>query len=1463
MRVVGKILRWFAAALGVVILILAVAFALLQSRLGQAWLARTVAAAVSDPDFTVAIEGLSGVVPFGMRIARIDIGDRDGGYLVLHDLGLDISAAALLSGRLHIRSLAIAAIDMARLTTAPSTTPWIDYLKVPRLPVAVDLDRLAIARLALAPPVLGESVVATLEGSATVARGKADIRLDLHRTDGAAGLIALAMALAGDPPVLQLKLEGGEPTGALSDRLLARNDRLPLTLSLDGTGPLTDWHGRFAVTAGTLAHLDADLHLAVAADTVFALSGAAAVAPLLPPELESLAGDRVGLSLRARFGERITVDALSIDAAGGSLSGGGAFGGPEKAIDARLRGTLPRLSVLAGLLGQPVEGSAVANATVTGSESHPRLALELSGSALRIASFATENATAELQASSTDRLGNPAAKIDFAAEGRLAGLSMAGGVAVPPELGGDLDWSLAGSAVRDGSCAEVSRLSVTGAGINLSGAGQMTNRSAVDGRLNLSVADLARFSGLFGYRLAGAAELRADAARAGPDGFAATLSGSTQGLRTGIAAADALLGRSPTIAGTVRRDAAGIVSLERLAIAGAAMNLAAEARYDPAANGLTAALTLDLPRLGPLGAALGSELAGSSSAQVKLEGPLDRLRVSGEIEAADLAAAGVKLDRLRLAAQIANLSHPKAVLDGSFHAYGLDGKLALAAERQGNTELVLPRVALSAGDSAIEGSLRVALDSGLARGSIAGRIPDLRRWSKLAGTPLGGGLQFAAGLGAHDGQSLDLSLTGARLTAGDGASAAGIDSLTLNAHFIDVLRAPSGAGRLALRSVRLSGTEFSSANLALDAPRPGRFTFQGEAQGKPLTLALAGDGGWQPGQTELRLTRLSGSLGGDRLYLEQPLRFTDHGGELAFSGLALQFGPGRISGSGGVHRETLSLALDAANLPIASGARLLGYPNMRGALSFAATLGGSLRAPQGRFSLNARDVALAALNHAQPKSLGLAVDGSWNGRNVDLRGRVTGFEGDQIAFSGTAPLLLTPAPLGISMPADGRLAFRLQGAGRLDRLADLLPLGEDRISGRFAADVEIGGTLAAPAANGRLKLSDARYENFASGAVLTNLQAELVGDRDRFTLTSLSAADTAGGTLNAKGNVVLGGASGPRADLSANLAKFRIAARDEAVATATGTVSIAGPLTAPKVTAPLTIDRADITLPENLPPNVVTVKVVEVNGQTGKRPPPAPAAQAPALPALLDLTIDMPGNIFVRGHGLESEWRGKMRITGTSAQPVITGALQEIRGSVDLLGKTFTLTRGAITFDGSAKLDPVLDIVAEASAADITAQVNIGGFASAPTVSLSSTPAVPQDEILARVLFNRGVGQITAGQGLQLAAAAGTLAGGGPGVLDRLRGGLGLDWFRLGSGPTGAASSTLNPRATSTSAAGGTALSAGKYIAPGVSVGVSQGLSPPTSKVTVEIELRPHLTVQGEAGQSGSTGIGLNYNYDY
>ncbi|MBV9815798.1 MAG: translocation/assembly module TamB domain-containing protein, partial [Alphaproteobacteria bacterium] len=1330
------------------------------------------------------------------------------------------------------------------------------------LPVPVALDRLSIGRISLAGPVLGENIVAAIDGSAALAGARAQVNLDLHRIDGSAGKILLGMELAGDPPVLSLGLDASEPTGVVLDRLLARSDRLPLALSVNGTGPLADWHGRVAASAGTMTRLAADLSLAAANETVLEVSGTAQIAPLLPAEIAPLAGDRVALSGRAAFGSRTVVDPLFVEVAAGRLTGQIAIGGPEKAVAADLHANLPELAKFSELLGQPLVGSAVITAAASGSESQPTLKLDLSVDGLRVASSGAEQIEVDIRASPTGNIEASETRINLTAKGRIIGLVTPEGVAVPPELGRDLDWSLAATAARDGRAIELTQLSAKGIGAALNGTGQMTETGAIEGRASLTIADLRPFSGFAAHPLAGSLQLEANAARNGASGFTATVAGSATGLKTGIAAADALLGGSASIAGAIERDEAEVLTVDRLAITGAAASLLGNARFVPATNELNTELAAELPRLKPLGAAFGLDVTGAASAQLSAAGTLDRLQLSGNINGTALTAAGARLDRLQLATQVPDLSDRRATIDGSFHAQGLDGRLALAAQLNGDSELVLPSFRLTAADSAIDGSLRARLDTGLIRGSIAGRAADLAPWSRLAGTPLGGRLDFTVGMDARDGQLVDFSLDGTGLSAGSGSSRLTAGRLTATGRFSDIFRAPSGSARLSLGAASSSTAEIAAATLSLDAPRPGRFSFQGDAKGQPLTLALAGDGGLEPGRTEIRFVRFAGSLGNDRLFLEQPLTLSRRGADLAFSGLALDFGAGRISGGGALRGDALSLSLNVAHLPVASAARLAGYRHVHGTLNASATLAGTLRAPQGRVSLNASELAVAASRHSRLTNLGLGIDGNWNGRNLDLRGQVTGLKDDHVTLAGSVPLLLTPAPLGISVPPDGRLALQLQGAGELEHLADLLPLGEDRVTGRFAADLTVGGTIASPAANGHLRLADARYTNFATGAVLNNMQADLVGDRDRFSLTSFSATDNANGTLNARGEVALRGPSGPTAQLSATLANFRVAARDEAVATASGTVAIAGPLTAPKVTAPLTIDRADIRLPDSLPPNVVVLKVVDRNGRSEK-PQPDTTDQKPALPATLDITIDMPGNIFVRGHGLESEWRGRLTITGTSAAPAIAGSLEQIRGSVDLLGKTFTLTRGLITFDGSAKLDPVIDIVAEASASDITAQVNINGPASAPKITLSSVPTVPQDEILARVLFNRGVGQITAAEGLQLAAAAGTLAGGGPGVLDRLRGGLGLDWFKLGSGPSGPASSTLNPRATTGSSAGGTAVSAGKYIAPGVSVGVSQGLSPPTSKVTVEIEVRPHLTVQGEAGQSGSTGIGLNYNYDY
>jgi translocation and assembly module TamB len=105
MRIMARALRWLGSALGLLIVVPLAAFGLLQTQAGKTWLARTIAQTVSSPDFSVTIEGLGGIVPFRLEVDRIEIGDRDGSYLTLRDISLDLSATALLAGRLHIWSL--------------------------------------------------------------------------------------------------------------------------------------------------------------------------------------------------------------------------------------------------------------------------------------------------------------------------------------------------------------------------------------------------------------------------------------------------------------------------------------------------------------------------------------------------------------------------------------------------------------------------------------------------------------------------------------------------------------------------------------------------------------------------------------------------------------------------------------------------------------------------------------------------------------------------------------------------------------------------------------------------------------------------------------------------------------------------------------------------------------------------------------------------------------------------------------------------------------------------------------------------------------------------------------------------------------------------------------------------------------------------------------------------------------
>ena len=110
---------------------------------------------------------------------------------------------------------------------------------------------------------------------------------------------------------------------------------------------------------------------------------------------------------------------------------------------------MPQLSALSGLLGNQLKGSASLTAEVTGTQDRPALALNLSANEVGVATSGAEHVDASMSATPTSALDNPDTRIKFAAKGRVEGLVVPEGVAVPPELGRDIDWSLAGDFCVD------------------------------------------------------------------------------------------------------------------------------------------------------------------------------------------------------------------------------------------------------------------------------------------------------------------------------------------------------------------------------------------------------------------------------------------------------------------------------------------------------------------------------------------------------------------------------------------------------------------------------------------------------------------------------------------------------------------------------------------------------------------------------------------------------------------------------------------------------------------------------------------------------------------------------------------------------------------------------------------------------------------------------------------------------
>lgn len=436
----------------------------------------------------------------------------------------------------------------------------------------------------------------------------------------------------------------------------------------------------------------------------------------------------------------------------------------------------------------------------------------------------------------------------------------------------------------------------------------------------------------------------------------------------------------------------------------------------------------------------------------------------------------------------------------------------------------------------------------------------------------------------------------------------------------------------------------------------------------------------------------------------------------------------------------------------------------------------------------------------------------------------------------------------------GRMDLAIRGEAQAG-LANVF-LGKRNVAGTARFDLALKGRPRLADLSGRISLPDLRATDPDAGIAVERINAaiELANGSARI---NAAGAVVGGGTVSVSGLVAM--AVPFNGDLAVQLRDVHLRDPELFDTTASGDLKIAGPLRGgAMVSGQITLGMTELRVPsagfggladiEPIRQIAPPAEVTETRRRAGLDDAAHGANGGPGDDTGsafgLNIQVNAPNRIFVRGRGLDAELGGSVQLTGTTRNVVPVGSFALIRGRLSLLGKRFDITEGSVALEG--RLIPYLRFIATTSASDLSVSIVIEGPASAPQIHFTSSPPLPEEEVVAQLLFGRQLSSLSAFQAVQLASAVATLTGhGGSGLVSRLRGSFGLDDLDVQTGENG-----------------DLALKAGKYLSSNVYTDITVGANG-TTELNLNLDLSKHAKARGTVESDGNTGFGIYYERDY
>jgi translocation and assembly module TamB len=1263
----------------------------------------------------------------------------------------------------------------------------------PLLPdLDIDVDRLQIDRLVAEAAVSGERRELRLTGKAKIADRRAQITAQVVTlaAPGGRGGDRLDLTLDAVPEAnrLALKLAIDAPRGGVIAALARLPE--PLSLKLDGAGDWSRWDGQ--ITADLGGKRMTQLRLA-ARNGTFSAKGPAELGRLFGGIPAVLMDQTTQLDLVARLDQRRAALSGSVRSDVIAITPTGVVDLGLSAFD-KLKFEL--LMLRPAKLGPNLSGRAVrADLQLNGAFARPEVQYCLTAGALAVGNVVLEG----LDASGRAQVQSDQVMVPVSA--RIVGIlgmdGVAGGTLANVRIDGDL--ALDGTRLlSDNLKLRSDRIDATA--ILLADTGRGLYTGAFQGRINNYTVDSV---GTF------AVDTSADLKRTG-GGFALTGMVRVRSTNLVNAAVRDFLGGQAAGSSQIAYGPDGVLHFSGLRVAapqlqvfdgrgsyvpGGALKLTANgrsARYGPLALELTG--TLLKPRAVLLAGSpgMGIGLANVRAEIVGDEGDF-RFNATGQTDLGPFSADVSLIRGVRTAFQINR---------GDLSGIGFTGRID-------KTEAGPYTGVLRAEGQGFNGTVQL-------RG--VGRYQEAVIQARASDTVLPGPARLAIGRGIID----------ARIVLYDRPEVtADVQLAQMRLRYLDLAAARAqiayrgGRGQVKFLAEGVSGAPFRLAGNALLEPDLWRASLQGRVRGVAFNTA-------SPARI---VPRQSG-------YELLPTRVEFGHGSVRLAG---RYGPGlRIES----RMDRLDIALLNAFFP--------GYGiggRATGSLDFEQSTPDTFPTAEARLTVNGFSRSTAAAV-SQPVDVNLAGDLAAN--RADLRAVIR----ERGAVIGRLNARLTPSGGGdwTDRLAAGTLGGGIRYNGPADTLWSFVGQGDQSLSGPIAVGADFSGRLRAPQLSGIVRGDSLTYDNQTFGTRLTQLAVagRLTGERVEF---SKLTANAGSGKIAGQGYLSLSAESDYPMDLSFDLDNARLARSDALSSAATGELRLR------KLPGETALLSGRLLLPETRY-ELVRQGASEVPELTGVRfkPPrgiPRVTGNEPAPPAgslfrslRLDVQLSAPNQLFVTGMGLDSEWSADLRVGGTSAAPLVAGDINLVRGNLGFAGRQFELQDGRLLFTGGALSNPQIVLSASEEIDDIGVAINISGRALNPQISFSSTPALPSDEILSRILFGNSVGQLSPLQAVQLAASLNSLraSGGGFNPLGKLRAATGVSRLRI--------------LAPDEAIGRGTAVAAGRYISNNIYLEVISDARGYTA-TQIEVGLSRTLSVLSQAGGGGGTNINLRYKKRY